>query len=156
VDIVVPFKSKTCPPPASVATRPNKPPFRVADEPVAYRTIDGWPIHWRDHYGTISERTKAALAAKKTGGARLGNPSNISRAEEIGWTVQTTTADEFVAGLLPIIQAIRGTGATTLRDMTAALNQRGIRSARGGRWHVSSVMNLLARASAVPSTAALS
>jgi hypothetical protein len=40
--------------------------------------------------------------------------------------------------------------------MTAALNQRGIRSARGGRWHVSSVMNLLARASAVPSTAALS
>lgn len=37
-------------------------------------------------------------------------------------------------------------GAVTLRDRTEALNQRGIRSARGGRWHVSSVMNLLARA----------
>jgi hypothetical protein len=53
VGTVVPFKSKTCPPPASVATRPNKPPFRVANEPVAYRAIDGWPIHWRDHHGII-------------------------------------------------------------------------------------------------------
>lgn len=104
----------------------------------------------------ISERTKAALAAKKAAGATLGNPSNIARAGEIGRMVQTTAADEFVTGLLPIIQAIRSTGAITLRDMTAALNQRGIRSARGGRWHVSSVKNLLARASAVPSTPAVS
>jgi hypothetical protein len=65
-------------------------------------------------------------------------------------------ADEFVAGLLPIIQAIRSTGAVTLRDMASALNQRGIRSARGGKWHVSSVLNLLARSSAIPSTPALS
>jgi DNA invertase Pin-like site-specific DNA recombinase len=99
----------------------------------------------------ISERTKAALAAKKAGGARLGNPSNIAQAGELGRSVQTATADEFVAGLVPIIQAIRGTGAVTLRDMTEALNRRGIRSARGGKWHVSSVKNLLARASEIPS-----
>jgi DNA invertase Pin-like site-specific DNA recombinase len=103
----------------------------------------------------ISERTKAALAAKKAGGARLGNPSNIVQAGELGRSIQTAAADEFVAGLVPIIQAIRSTGAVTLRDMTAALNQRGIRSARGGRWHVSSVKNLLERASVVPSSAAL-
>ena len=42
--------------------------------------------------------------------------------------------------------AIRNTGAITLEAMTQALNQRGIRSARGGKWHVSSVANLLARA----------
>jgi DNA invertase Pin-like site-specific DNA recombinase len=104
----------------------------------------------------ISERTKAALAAKRAAGATLGNPRNIAEAGKRGRIVQVAAADEFVAGLIPIVQAIRSTGAVTLRAVTDALNQRGIRSARGGRWHVSSVMNLLARASAVPSTAALS
>jgi len=104
----------------------------------------------------ISERTKAALSAKKAGGARLGNPSNIAQAGELGRIIQTTAADEFVAGLLPINQAIRSTGATTLRGMTDALNQRGIRSARGGKWHVSSVKNLLERANVVPTSSALS
>src|SRR3954464_3516685 len=99
----------------------------------------------------ISERTKAALAAKKAGGAKLGNPSNIANAGELGRSIQTAAADEFMSGLAPIIQAIRSTGAVTLRDMTNALDQRGIRSARGGRWHVSSVMNLMARASVVSS-----
>jgi hypothetical protein len=56
----------------------------------------------------------------------------------MGRNIQTAAADAFVAGLIPIIQAIRSTGAVTLRDMTAALNQRGIRSARGGKWYVSS------------------
>ena len=32
----------------------------------------------------ISERTKAALAAKKAGGARLGNPRNIRRRANSG------------------------------------------------------------------------
>jgi DNA invertase Pin-like site-specific DNA recombinase len=104
----------------------------------------------------ISERTKAALAAKKASGARLGNPSNISIAGELGRSVQTAAADEFVSGLVPIIEAIRNTGAISLRAMTDALNQRGIRSARGGKWHVSSVMNVLARARELSSDAALS
>jgi hypothetical protein len=47
---------------------------------------------------------------------------------------------------MPVIDAIRRTGATTLEAMTQALNQRGIRSARGGRWYASSVANLLNRA----------
>jgi DNA invertase Pin-like site-specific DNA recombinase len=94
----------------------------------------------------ISERTKAALAAKKAGGAMLGNPSNIVAAGSLGRSVQTAAADEFVASLMPVIDAIRSTGANTLEAISGALNQRGIRSARGGKWHVSSVRNLLARA----------
>jgi len=43
------------------------------------------------------------------------------------------------------VNAIRATGATTLEAITRALNDRGIRSARGATWHVSSVQNLLAR-----------
>jgi DNA invertase Pin-like site-specific DNA recombinase len=93
----------------------------------------------------ISERTKAALAAKKASGARLGNPCNIVAAGSAGRTVQIAAADEFAAGLLPIVNAIRATGATTLEAITRALNDRGVRSARGASWHVSSVSNLLAR-----------
>jgi DNA invertase Pin-like site-specific DNA recombinase len=102
----------------------------------------------------ISERTMAALAAKKESGAKLGNPRNATSAAATGRAVQTASADEFVARLMPVVNAIRGTGANTLDAITRALNDRGIRSARGGRWHVSSVSNLLARAknlSAAPS-----
>jgi DNA invertase Pin-like site-specific DNA recombinase len=94
----------------------------------------------------IAERTKAALAAKKAAGAKLGNPRNAAQAAEVGRTVQVTAADAFVAGLMPVIEAIRRTGVTTLEAMTQALNQRFIRSARGGRWYASSVANLLNRA----------
>jgi DNA invertase Pin-like site-specific DNA recombinase len=94
----------------------------------------------------ISERTRAALAAKRAAGAKLGNPTNIASAGAFGRSVQIAAADEFVTGLAPIVEAIRSTGAQTLEAICSALNQRGVRSARGGRWHVSSVSNLLARA----------
>jgi hypothetical protein len=37
-------------------------------------------------------------------------------------------------------------GAQTLEAVSSAPNQRGVRLPRGGRWHASSVSNLLARA----------
>jgi DNA invertase Pin-like site-specific DNA recombinase len=94
----------------------------------------------------ISERTKAALAAKKASGAKLGNPSNITAAGGYGRRLQIAAADQFASGLLPVIEAIRTTGATTLEAITRALNERGIRPARGTRWYASSVANLLSRA----------
>ena len=74
------------------------------------------------------------------------NPRNAEAVAELGRQVQTKEADKFAKGLLPVIDAIRGTGAITLAAISTALNERRIRTARGGRWHVSSVMNLLARA----------
>jgi hypothetical protein len=68
----------------------------------------------------------------------------------LGRIVQTAAADEFVSSLMPVIDAIRSTGANTLEAISLALNQRGIRSARGGKWHVSSVRNLLTRPTAKP------
>jgi DNA invertase Pin-like site-specific DNA recombinase len=94
----------------------------------------------------ISERTKAALAAKKASGAKLGNPSNIAAAGVCGRQIQIAAADQFASGLLPVIEAIRRTGATTLEAITRALNEHGIRPARGPRWYASSVANLLSRA----------
>jgi DNA invertase Pin-like site-specific DNA recombinase len=93
----------------------------------------------------ISERTKAALAVKKASGAKLGNPRNIALAGAAGRITQTTTADEFAAALLPIVNAIRATGVRSLEAISRALNDRGVRPARGATWHASSVANLLAR-----------
>jgi DNA invertase Pin-like site-specific DNA recombinase len=97
----------------------------------------------------ISERTKAALAAKRASGVRLGNPRNIAQAGEMGRSVQAATADKFVANLMPVVRAIQNTGATTLEAITQALNQRGIRTARGTKWYASSVMNVLERGKAL-------
>jgi DNA invertase Pin-like site-specific DNA recombinase len=93
----------------------------------------------------IAERTKAALASKRANGARLGNPTNLPLAGALGRATQVAAADEFVSGLLPVVLAIRQTGANTLEAMSCALNQRGIRTARGGQWRASSVANLFAR-----------
>jgi hypothetical protein len=41
---------------------------------------------------------------------------------------------------------MQNTGATTLEAITCALNERGVRPARGTRWYVSSVANLPSRA----------
>jgi len=100
----------------------------------------------------ISERTTAALAAKKASGIKLGNPRNIAQAGELGRNSQTKAADEFMVQLLPIIDAIRNAGA--IEAMSQALNQRGIRSARGGPWRASSVASLIARAKQTSATAA--
>ena len=93
----------------------------------------------------IGERTKAALAAKRAAGASLGNPRNLAHAGCLGRAALARAADQFASSLTPLVQAIRDTGALTLASMAIELNQRGIRSARGGKWHRSSVANLLSR-----------
>jgi DNA invertase Pin-like site-specific DNA recombinase len=84
----------------------------------------------------ISERTKAALAAKKASGANLGNPKNLAAAGSIGRASQISGADGFAAALLPIVQTLQRAGATTLEAIIRGLNERGVRPARGARWHV--------------------
>jgi hypothetical protein len=57
----------------------------------------------------------------------------------------SANADVFAEGLPPVLAVLRDEGATTLRGIAQALNERGILTRRGGRWHVSNVRNLLAR-----------
>jgi DNA invertase Pin-like site-specific DNA recombinase len=97
----------------------------------------------------ISERTKAALAARKGNGAQLGNRRNPGEAAARGRAILIEEADRFAANIMPIIEAVRSSGACTLASIADALNARGIRTARGARWHVSTVQNLLARAKPV-------
>jgi DNA invertase Pin-like site-specific DNA recombinase len=94
----------------------------------------------------ISERTRAALQAKKAAGAKLGNPANLSAAGLAGRTAQVQAAAEFAARVLPVLKTVQKAGATTLAEITEGLNERGVRSAGGGKWHRSAVRNLLTRA----------
>jgi DNA invertase Pin-like site-specific DNA recombinase len=93
----------------------------------------------------ISERTRAALSSQKANGTRLGNPTNTAQAAAKGRAVSIRESERFAATVLPIIEAICECGVTSLRGIALALNNRGVRTARGGTWHVSNVRNVLAR-----------
>ena len=54
-------------------------------------------------------------------------------------------ADRFARAILPIIEQIRATGATTLSDIADELNARHVRTARGRRWYPTTVRNILGR-----------
>jgi hypothetical protein len=75
----------------------------------------------------------------------LGNSANLSEAGSAGRAVQVQAAAEFAASVLPILKTVQKAGATTLAEIAEALNERGIRSASGGKWHRSAVRNLLVR-----------
>jgi DNA invertase Pin-like site-specific DNA recombinase len=96
----------------------------------------------------ISERTRSALAAKKASGAKLGNRVNIAEAGAIGRQALTKEADQFAASIRPMIEAIKAAGNVGLGSIADVLNARGIRTARGGRWHASTVRNVLMRSAA--------
>jgi DNA invertase Pin-like site-specific DNA recombinase len=94
----------------------------------------------------ISERTKTALVIRKANGGKLGNPSNIREAGQVGRASLIEAADDHARSLLPLLRSLRGEGASTIGAVTRSLNERKIPTVRGSRWHVPSVANLLARA----------
>lgn len=67
------------------------------------------------------------------------------RALAHGRHAQKAEADRFAANVLPIGADIRRLGVSGLARIAEAVNTRGVRTACGGRWHVSSVANLLER-----------
>ncbi|MGA0807287.1 MAG: recombinase family protein [Pseudohongiellaceae bacterium] len=80
---------------------------------------------------SASEALAAAKAAGK-GGAALRE------------TV-ASNADAHAAALAPVITELQRQGHTSLRALARQLNARGMRTRRGGQWHVSTVRNLLGR-----------
>lgn len=85
--------------------------------------------------------TDAELAAKQ----RLRLNPKLSKARKNAAASVKSLADQHAANVLPVIQEIRKAGATTLREIADALNARGILTARGGRWHASTVNNIVGR-----------
>ena len=92
----------------------------------------------------ISERTKAALAAAKARGVKLGGPRTADQYERAG-EAATRQADDFAASVAPILADVRKAGATSLREIADALNARGVKTARGRHWRPTSVKRLINR-----------
>ena len=93
----------------------------------------------------ISARTKDALAAAKARGVRLGSPA-IEKARASSIATNQANADAHAARVLPVIEAIRKTGAASLRAIAAELTARKVETARGGTWTAVQVSNILKRA----------
>jgi DNA invertase Pin-like site-specific DNA recombinase len=103
--------------------------------------------------GLIGERTKAALAAAKARGVKLGNPNGARalKGKQIGnrqaVAAVKANAERRAANLKGIIGDLRALGATSIRAIAAELNAKGILTPRGGAWHPTSVARLLSRLS---------
>jgi hypothetical protein len=76
----------------------------------------------------------------------VGGPK-LKQAQRRGIASNKANADRFAANVLPVIEQIKASGATSLRGIAKALNARGIATARGGVWTPVQVTAVLRRAS---------
>jgi DNA invertase Pin-like site-specific DNA recombinase len=99
--------------------------------------------------GLISQRTKAALKAAKARGVVLGGDHGIAKhcrkGNRASVVIRVATAVNRANDLQPIIESIQSGGALSLRQIAAALNERGILTARGGKWSAGQVQRILHR-----------
>jgi DNA invertase Pin-like site-specific DNA recombinase len=96
----------------------------------------------------ISECTRAALAAAKKRGVKLGGYRGTTITTKMSKAAQAAVQERvqaWTADLAPIINELRAGGATTLQAIAEGLNERGIPAARGGRWSSPQVMRVLER-----------
>jgi DNA invertase Pin-like site-specific DNA recombinase len=128
--------------------------FVAADMPEANETLVGiMAMIAQAERKMISDQTKAALAAAKARGKRLGTPANLRNHDlgrALGRATKTEKARARAADLKPILADLRASGAASLRAMAAGLNSRGIPTARGGTWSAVQVKRVLERAEARP------
>jgi DNA invertase Pin-like site-specific DNA recombinase len=94
----------------------------------------------------ISERTRAALAAAKARGVKLGGPclkpgtrASARHASKAAQEIAKARAEE----LWEVIAEARKHGCQSLRDYAAHFNALGITTPRGGQWAAASVSRLL-------------
>ncbi|MGA8911079.1 MAG: recombinase family protein [Acidobacteriaceae bacterium] len=98
--------------------------------------------------GLISQRTKAALQAAKARGVVLGcRNKKIAKYAKIGAKASVHARSEQsskrASDVMPIIEALRAEGSTSLRQIAVGLNERGIPTARGGPWSAVQVSRIL-------------
>jgi DNA invertase Pin-like site-specific DNA recombinase len=121
--------------------------FVCADMPEADRTfLQMMAVFAEWEARKISERTKSALAQLKLQGKVLGSPAP-QIGSVAGTKVVIAKADNYASRVGPIVrEIITKSGATTMRDIAAALEARGIQTPRGNtNWGPTQVSNLLSR-----------
>jgi len=125
--------------------------FTIAEMPEANElTVELLAVLAQHERRLISERTKAALAAAKRRGVRLGNPGHLDRKARRKGTaasavVRRKAAQQRAIDLAPTLEELRDDGAVSLHDLAREFNERGIPAPRGGEWMAAQVKRLLAR-----------
>jgi Resolvase, N terminal domain len=127
----------------------SKVEFEAVDFPQANRlTIHIMAAIAEHEAKMISGRTRAALAAAKARGKRLGGfrgragtAADCAKARRAKSLAATSRA----ADLAPVIEDIRSAGANSLRSIAKELNEREISAPRGGVWSAAQVRAALAR-----------
>lgn len=116
--------------------------FRVVTMPQA----DAFQLHIHaalvhQERAFIGARTKAALAAAKARGVKLGGlrPATVVRNRTVA-----QEADRHAEKVRAIVVPMREAGAS-LRQIAGALNAAGTPTARGGAWGAATVANVLTR-----------
>jgi DNA invertase Pin-like site-specific DNA recombinase len=128
----------------------SKVPILFADMPQADRLTIGvmaMLAEWEREQ--IGARTKAALAAAKARGTRLGGDrGNLDAVRASGVAHSAARRSEAArrrAELVrPHIEAAKRAGHSSTRSIAAYLNKKGIRTVRGSEWRSGSVGRLLA------------
>lgn len=125
--------------------------FTAVDFPEANRlTIHILAAVAEHEASMISARTKAALAAAKARGVKLGGDRGMIATQalkgaEASAKLRSEKAEKRAGDLLPVVQTIQREGVTSLRQIAGVLNERNIPAARGGKWSAAQVRRLMFR-----------
>jgi DNA invertase Pin-like site-specific DNA recombinase len=92
----------------------------------------------------ISARTKAAPAAAKERGVKLGKQQRAGSAR--GVAAKVAEADARAAYIAPVLAEMKAAGTVSLHAIARGLNARGIPAVRGGEWSAVQVRRVMARA----------
>jgi len=122
--------------------------FVAADMPTVNRlTVHILAAVAEEEARMISARTRAALAAAKARGVKLGNPHLLARDPAFAAranAAQIANAQRRTAAVLPYVEQARRAGAATLAEIAEALTARGVPAPRGGnRWAPAQVRRLM-------------
>lgn len=132
-----------------------KVPFVAVDFPAANDlTIHVMAAVAEHEAAAVSARTKAALAAAKERGKRLGGlrdggfgtAEQRQEARRKAVEALKAKADAFAADLLPQIKSLVQEKGLSLRAAAASLNHGQVATARGNSWTAAAVRNVLLRA----------
>lgn len=123
--------------------------FVAADMPNANRlTVRLMAVIAQEEREMISARTKAALAAAKARGTKLGGDRGGPKVNPaLGRAARSQAAEEYARKVGPIaIAAWQESGTSRSYDQVAAfLASRGIRTPRGGKWTRAAARSLIQR-----------
>jgi DNA invertase Pin-like site-specific DNA recombinase len=116
--------------------------IKCADMPEANRLLLQMLAVFSEHERQmIRERTRAALAAAKARGVKLGaNGINLAAANR-------READAFAHSMRPYLEAAQAAGCRTYRTICDYLTVNNIVTTGGGQWHPTTVSRLIKRTS---------